>query len=258
MPGRRNGGGDGRGGRGTRRYPEICRRDAARLCGRPVASPAVGSAVRPRTARREGQPGVRRGAGLPGRRPVRHMPGGRRGDRRGQEDRFRREGPQILPHPALHGPSRRGRAPGAYGRLGEQVYDSVRRGDRVAGIYWNDELRAIRFGSLTQETYRSPVHDGRLPGAFAVAALASGLGLLSYWWWLRYRPTPEGATQLWEPIAGLVAGLVLALGGSTMVLMGPDDGGGGRASSWWPGPPPRSCCCPSCTAGGQCAGARRR
>lgn len=134
---------------------------------------------------------------------------------------------------------------------GEQVYDSVRRGDRVAGIYWNDELRAIRFGSLTQETYRSPVHDGRLPGAFAVAALASGLGLLSYWWWLRYRPTPEGATQLWEPIAGLVAGLVLALGGSTMVLMGPDDGGGGTSLklvawatapilllsvlySWWP------------------------
>lgn len=116
MPGRRNGGGDGRGGRGTRRYPEIRRRDAARLRGRPVARPPVGSAVRPRTARREGQPGVRRGAGLPGRRPVRHMPGGRRGDRRGQEDRFRRKGPQILPHPALHGPSRRGRAPGAYGR----------------------------------------------------------------------------------------------------------------------------------------------
>lgn len=134
---------------------------------------------------------------------------------------------------------------------GEQVYDSVRRGDRVTGFYWNDELRAIRFGSLTQETYRSPVHDGRLPGAFAVAALASGLGLLSYWWWLRYRPTPKGATQAWEPIAGLVAGLTLALGGSTMVLMGPDDGNGGTSLklmawatlpimllfvlySWWP------------------------
>lgn len=132
-----------------------------------------------------------------------------------------------------------------------QVYDSVRRGDRVTGIYWNGELRAIRFGSLTQETYQSPVHDGRLPGAFAVAALASGLGLLSYWWWLRYRPTPKGATQPWEPIAGLVAGLVLALGGSTMVLMGSDDGHGGTSLklmawatvpimllfvlySWWP------------------------
>ncbi|MGC5006126.1 hypothetical protein [Streptomyces sp. DT203] len=132
-----------------------------------------------------------------------------------------------------------------------QVYDSVRHGDRVTGIYWNDELRAIRFGSLTQETYRSPVHDGRLPGAFAVAALASGLGLLSYWWWLRYRPAPNGATQTWEPIAGLVAGLVLALGGFPIVLMGSDDGGGGTSFkvmawatvpilllsvlwSWWP------------------------
>lgn len=132
-----------------------------------------------------------------------------------------------------------------------QVYDSVRRGDRVTGIYWNDELRAIRFGSLTQETYRSPVHDGRLPGAFAVAALASGLGLLSYWWWLRYRPTPKGATQPWESIAGLVAGSALALGGFPIVLMGPDDGDGGTSLklmawatvpvlllfvlwSWWP------------------------
>lgn len=132
-----------------------------------------------------------------------------------------------------------------------QVYDSVRRGDRVTGIYWNDELRAIRFGSLTQETYRSPVHDGRLPGAFAVAALASGLGLLSYWWWLRHRPTPEGANPPWEPIAGLVAGLALALGGFPIVLMGSDDGDGGTSLklmawatapilllsvlySWWP------------------------
>ncbi|MGW3690594.1 hypothetical protein [Streptomyces sp. NPDC005125] len=83
-----------------------------------------------------------------------------------------------------------------------QVYDSVRRGDRVTGIYWNDELRAIRFGSLTQDTYRSPVHDGRRPGAFAVAALASGLGLLSYWWWLRYRPTPEGPPSPGSPSPG--------------------------------------------------------
>ncbi|WP_406323027.1 hypothetical protein [Streptomyces sp. NBC_01637] len=120
-----------------------------------------------------------------------------------------------------------------------QVYDSVRRGDRVTGIYWNDELRAIRFGSLTEDIYRSPVHDGRLPGAFAVAALASGLGLLSYWWWRRYRPTPEGATQPWEPIAGLVAGLVLALGGFPIVLMGPDDGDGGtslKVMAWATGP----------------------
>lgn len=37
------------------------------------------------------------------------------------------------------------------------------------------------LASLCALTPNDPVHDGRLPGAFAVAALASGLGLLSYW-----------------------------------------------------------------------------
>lgn len=111
----------------------------------------------------------------------------------------------------------------------EQVYDSVNRGDRVTAVRWNGELRAIRFGSLTQDTYWSPVHDGRLPGAFALAALASGLGLLLFWQGQRYRPTPTWYTQPWQSVSGLVVGAVLAVSGPVMVLMNPDDGDGGAS-----------------------------
>ncbi len=61
----------------------------------------------------------------------------------------------------------------------------------------------------------------------------------------------DETTQPWEPIAGLVAGLALALGGFPIVLMGSDDGDGGTSLklmawatapilllsvlySWWP------------------------
>ncbi|MEV1024422.1 hypothetical protein [Streptomyces sp. NPDC050264] len=103
------------------------------------------------------------------------------------------------------------------------IYDRVHRGDRVTATYWKDQVRVIRVGSDTQRSQLSPVHDGRLPGAFAVLTLAVGLGLLWLWWWARYRPAPKGSVQSWKPGVGLVAGVLVAGAALPVMLLAVDD-----------------------------------
>ncbi|MET9493288.1 hypothetical protein [Streptomyces sp. NPDC006552] len=107
------------------------------------------------------------------------------------------------------------------------VYDRVRRGDRVTVTYWKDQVREVRTTSATQKAWRSPVHDGRLPAAFAVVALAFGLGLLQFRWWTRHRPTPTGAPQSWQPAVGLVAAAFMSSTVLCVMLLGADDVGAG-------------------------------
>ncbi|MFE6889004.1 hypothetical protein [Streptomyces sp. NPDC057694] len=101
-----------------------------------------------------------------------------------------------------------------------RVYDVVGPGDRVTVVYWKGDIRAVRYGGSTQQTWTSPAHDGRLPGAFAVLTGAVAFGLLWLWWWQRYRPTPRGAPHSWETFTGLVAGILVACLALPLVLMG--------------------------------------
>ncbi|WP_338699831.1 hypothetical protein V2W30_24705 [Streptomyces sp. Q6] len=112
------------------------------------------------------------------------------------------------------------------------IYDAVRPGDRVTATYWKDEIRAVRFGDAVQEAELSPVHDGRLPGAFAVAALAFGLGALSFWGGLRLRPVRQGAAYPWPHIAGFTAGVLIGSAGFPVVLLGDDVWSGLRFTAW--------------------------
>ncbi|MEB3964147.1 hypothetical protein OKJ48_28480 [Streptomyces kunmingensis] len=105
----------------------------------------------------------------------------------------------------------------------EPVYDHVHRGDRVTATYWGDEIREVRAASGTQRAALSPVHDGRLPGTFAVVALAAGLGLLWFWWWMRYRPAPTGTKPSWKPGVGLVWGVLVVGCALPVMLLGADD-----------------------------------
>ncbi len=102
------------------------------------------------------------------------------------------------------------------------VHDAVRRGDRVTVTYWKDQVRAVRFGDRTQQAALSRVHDGRLPGAFAVAALAGGLGALSFWARSRRRPVRAGDRYPWGHTVGFVTGLLVACAGFPVVLLGSD------------------------------------
>ncbi|MFJ9039222.1 hypothetical protein ACIRF8_21825 [Streptomyces sp. NPDC102406] len=127
-----------------------------------------------------------------------------------------------------------GGSPGAAGnehrvRLpGERpVFDRVHVGSRVTAVYWKDRVREIRAASGTQKAVLSPVHDGRLPGALALATLPVGLGLLRLRWWVRDRPAPKGAALSWKPVAGLVAGVLVAASSPVIMLLAVDDVGSG-------------------------------
>ncbi|MEV5613746.1 hypothetical protein [Streptomyces sp. NPDC052225] len=100
------------------------------------------------------------------------------------------------------------------------VYAAVGVGDRVRVTYWKGEPRAVTSGSATQRMWRFPFTDGRLPGAFAVLALGTGLGVLWAAWWQRRRAAPEGYP--WQIAAGLVAGIGTGCVGLAVTLMGDD------------------------------------
>ncbi|MFI7384494.1 hypothetical protein [Streptomyces sp. NPDC049813] len=105
----------------------------------------------------------------------------------------------------------------------DELYHRVRVGGHVSVTYWKDEIRAVRADSGTQRAVLSPVHDGRLPAAFAVATLALGLGLLQLRWWMRRRPVPDGGTAPWGPVVGLVAAALVASTVLPVMLFAVDD-----------------------------------
>ncbi|NEB81509.1 hypothetical protein G3I40_40815 [Streptomyces sp. SID14478] len=107
------------------------------------------------------------------------------------------------------------------------IYDAVRPGDKVTATYWKGEVREVRSGSEVQQVVRSPAQDGRLPGAFAVATSAIGLGLLWLVGWQRHRPAPKGSAHSWKPAVGIVAGVNVAVAGAMIVLLAADEVGSG-------------------------------
>ncbi|MFI7010118.1 hypothetical protein [Streptomyces sp. NPDC050145] len=113
------------------------------------------------------------------------------------------------------------------------VYAAARPGDQVTATYWKDEVREVRLGNLVAEAELSPVHDGRLPGAFAVALLSGGLGALWFAAWLRFRPETPGTPLDWRPPTGLVAGILVACANFPIVLMAADDIWSGLEFTAW-------------------------
>lgn len=112
------------------------------------------------------------------------------------------------------------------------LYDTAHRGDEATVTYWKDEIRAVRIGGHEEATELSPLRDGRLPAAFAVAALAIGLGGLTFWGAARRRPAAQGDAYPWRQFVGLMAGIFIACAGLPIVLMSHDVGTGLTYTSW--------------------------
>ncbi|MER5947276.1 hypothetical protein ABT127_14515 [Streptomyces sp. NPDC001904] len=108
------------------------------------------------------------------------------------------------------------------------VYEAARVGDRVTVTYWKGEVRQIRLGPLTQQVWRSPADDGRLPGAFALLLLSLGLGLL--WACGSLRFLTGARVRAWLPAAGPLAGAVVGVTGLVLCLAG---GALGRQDVWF-------------------------
>ncbi|MFE1952668.1 hypothetical protein ACFW9D_19655 [Streptomyces sp. NPDC059524] len=112
------------------------------------------------------------------------------------------------------------------------VHAAARPGGRVTVTYWKDEVREVRLGNLVAEAELSPVHDGRLPGAFGVALLSGGLGALWFAAWLRFRPETPGAPLSWKPPTGLLAGIMVACVNFPVLLMGRGIWSGLEFTAW--------------------------
>ncbi|MYW68516.1 hypothetical protein GTY65_31225 [Streptomyces sp. SID8379] len=108
------------------------------------------------------------------------------------------------------------------------LYAVARPADRVTVTYWKTEARQVRLGSLTQDTWRSPLADGRLPGGFALLLLPLGLGLLWLCWWQRYRGRAK--EHSWVSAVGIVAGVFVGSTALTLCFAGDLFGGPGV---WW-------------------------
>jgi hypothetical protein len=131
----------------------------------------------------------------------------------------------------------RDRASGAEHRVrmrsGSAVFDAARLGDRVTVTYWKGQAREVRLGRLSSTVRLSPLHDGRLPAAFAVVTLPVGLGLLWLARSLRRRPDAPGDAMHWSSPVGLMAALFVAGAGFTVVFVAAGDVRSGLEFSAW-------------------------